>query len=113
MLRRAAPADLRKRPLEGGSIRPAALLVPIVAASGFAGLGYEIVWTRMLSFALGTEMMAVVGVVAGFFAGLALGAFSFDKAIRRTASPSVAFATLEAVIAVWAVVTVWLLPAAG
>jgi TPR repeat protein len=43
-------------------------LMPIVAASGFAGLGYEIVWTRQLSLALGSEMMAVLGAVAGFFA---------------------------------------------
>src|SRR5262245_445194 len=30
-------------------------LIPIVAASGFAGLGYEIVWTRELSLVLGSE----------------------------------------------------------
>src|SRR5262245_11711136 len=54
-------------------------LIPIVAASGFAGLGYEIVWTRVLSLALGTEMMAVLGAVTGFFAGLALGAFLLDR----------------------------------
>ena len=54
-------------------------LMPIVAASGFAGLGYEIVWTRQLSIAFGTEMMAVLGAVAGFFGGLALGAFVLDR----------------------------------
>src|SRR5690349_3256523 len=62
-------------------------LVPIVTASGFAGLGYEIVWTRQLSLALGTEMMAVLGVIAGFFGGLALGAFALDGPIRRATSP--------------------------
>ncbi|MDU6320989.1 hypothetical protein, partial [Bradyrhizobium sp.] len=41
----------------------------LIAASGLAGLGYEIVWTRQLSLALGTEMMAVLGAIAGFFAG--------------------------------------------
>src|SRR5713226_10348613 len=70
-------------------------LMPIVAASGFAGLGYEIVWTRQLSLALGTEMMAVLGAVAGFFAGLALGAFALDGAIRRTRSPRTIYAALE------------------
>ena len=54
---------------------PGWILIPIVAASGFAGLGYEMVWTRLLSAALGSEMMAVLGAVAGFFAGLSLGAF--------------------------------------
>jgi spermidine synthase len=54
---------------------PSWILIPIVAASGFAGLGYEMVWTRLLSAALGSEMMAVLGAVEGFFAGLSLGAF--------------------------------------
>ncbi|MCS3929041.1 spermidine synthase [Bradyrhizobium elkanii] len=88
-------------------------LIPIVTASGFAGLGYEIVWTRQLSLALGTEMMAVLGVIAGFFGGLALGAFALDRPIRRSQSPSRIYAILEAVIAVWGLISVWLLPAAG
>lgn len=88
-------------------------LIPIVTASGFAGLGYEIVWTRQLSLALGTEMMAVLGVIAGFFGGLALGAFALDRPIRRSTSPWRVYAMLEAVIAVWGLISVWLLPAAG
>ena len=88
-------------------------LIPIVTASGFAGLGYEIVWTRQLSLALGTEMMAVLGVIAGFFGGLALGAFALDELIRRSRSPWRVYAILEAVIAVWGLISVWLLPAAG
>ena len=88
-------------------------LVPIVAASGFAGLGYEIVWTRQLSLALGTEMMAVLGALAGFFGGLALGAFALDGPIRRAKSPRTAYAALEAVIGSWGVVNIWLLPAAS
>lgn len=85
-------------------------LVPIVAASGFAGLGYEIVWTRALSLALGTEMMAVLGVIAGFFGGLAVGAFMLDGAIRRTRSPYIFYAVLECMIGVWGLVSIWLLP---
>ena len=88
-------------------------LIPIVAASGFAGLGYEIVWTRQLSLALGTEMMAVLGAVAGFFGGLALGAFALDGPIRRARSPRTVYAALEAVIGLWSLINVWLLPIAG
>jgi spermidine synthase len=96
-----------------GSSRAAWTLVPIIAASGFAGLGYEMVWTRLLSVALGTEMMAVLGSVAGFFAGLAFGAFILDGPIRRARSPRVAYAVLEGVIGLWGLISVWLLPAAG
>jgi spermidine synthase len=104
----------RSVPLENKRARwPARALIPILAGSGFAGLGYEIVWTRMLSLALGTEMMAVLGVVAGFFGGLALGAFVLDGPIRRARSPRAAYAVLEAVIGVWGAISVVLLPAAG
>src|SRR5882724_3204746 len=89
------------------------MLIPIVAASGFAGLGYEMVWTRLLSATLGSEMMAVLGAVAGFFAGLSLGAFLLDGPIRRARSPQIAYAVLETVIGLWGLVSVWLLPAAG
>jgi spermidine synthase len=88
-------------------------LMPIVAASGFAGLGYEIVWTRQLSLALGTEMMAVLGAVAGLFAGLALGAFALDRPIRRARSPRTVYAALEVVIGLWGLINIWLLPVAG
>lgn len=96
-----------------GRIDSSWALIPIVAASGFAGLGYEIVWTRQLSLALGTEMMAVLGAVAGFFGGLAIGAFALDGPIRRARSPRAVYAALEAVIGLWGVVNVWLLPIAG
>lgn len=88
-------------------------LFPIVAASGFAGLGYEVVWTRQLALSLGSEMMAVLGAVAGFFAGLALGAFLLDRPIRRAQSPWRIYAVLEAIIGAWGIVCIWLLPAAG
>src|SRR5215470_6604641 len=76
-------------------------LIPIVAASGFAGLGYEIVWTRVLSLTLGTEMMAVLGAVTGFFAGLAFGSFLHDRLVRRAGSPRLIYAALEAAIGLW------------
>ncbi len=81
--------------------------------SGFAGLGYEIVWIRQLSLALGSDMMAVLGAVGGFFAGLALGAFALDAVIRQARSPRIVYAVLEAVIGLWGLVNIWLLPAAG
>src|SRR6202011_4438008 len=86
------------------------MLIPIVAASGFAGLGYEMVWRRPLSAALGSDMMAGLGAVAGFFAGLSVGAFFLDGPIRRTQSPQIVYAVLETVIGLWGLLSVWLLP---
>jgi spermidine synthase len=108
-----ARADMRLPPCARQWANTGWRLIPIVAASGFAGLGYEIVWTRELSLALGSEMMAVLGAVAGFFGGLALGAFLLDRPIRQAGSPRAAYAILEAVIGLWGLVSLWLLPSAG
>jgi len=67
----------------------------------------------MLAVALGTEMMAVLGVVTGFFGGLALGAFALDGMIRRARNARRVYVLLEAMIAVWAVASIWLIPLAG
>lgn len=97
----------------GASGDPLYWLIPIVTMSGFAGLGYEIVWTREISLALGSDMMAVLGAVAGFFGGLAVGAFALDGPIRRAKSSSSAYAALEIAIGLWGLVNIWLLPQAG
>jgi spermidine synthase len=82
----------------------------IVFASGFSGLGYEMVWTRMLTVSLGHEIIAVLAVLAAFFAGLALGAFTLNNSLRRTRKPHQWYALLEAIIGLWAIVLVWLIP---
>jgi hypothetical protein len=42
-----------------------------MVASGFAGLGYQIVWTQQSALWLGHEAAAVLAVVAAFFGGFA------------------------------------------
>lgn len=66
----AVATDTEAPTAPAGRTVPGWPLIAIVATSGFAGLGYEIVWTRQLSLALGTEMMAVLGSIAGFLPGL-------------------------------------------
>jgi spermidine synthase len=63
------------------------VLYGIVLLSGFAGLGYEMVWTRMLTVGLGHEVPAVLAVVAAFFSGMALGAYSLDEIVSRSGCP--------------------------
>ena len=67
----------------------------------------------MLALSLGSEMTAVLGVVTGFFAGLAGGALLLDRPIRRAANPALAFAVLEAAIGVSAVASAAVLPTVG
>jgi hypothetical protein len=56
----------------------------ILFLSGFAGLGYEMVRTRMLAVGLGHEIIAVLAVVSAFFCGMALGAWRLDGVVSRS-----------------------------
>lgn len=44
-----------------------------VAMSGFCALGYEVLWTRMLTFGVGTSVYSFAIMLAAFLAGMALG----------------------------------------
>jgi spermidine synthase len=90
-------------------------------ASGFASLGYQIVWTQQCAIWLGHETAAVLAVVAAFFGGLAIGALALGARIERSAHPARWYAACEAVIAAWSVALAilidpmggWLLDAMG
>jgi spermidine synthase len=75
----------------------------IFFASGAAGLGYEIVWTRWLSLGLGHEMPSMLAVVAGFFGGISIGSWSLDARIRQSEKPSHWYAACEACIGLWGI----------
>lgn len=70
-------------------------------ASGFAGLGYQIIWTQQGSLWLGHESAAVLAVVAAFFAGLALGGLALGPRIERSARARRWYIGSELVIALW------------
>ncbi|MEK8050024.1 fused MFS/spermidine synthase [Ideonella sp. DXS22W] len=85
----------------------------LMAASGFAGLGWQIVWTQQCALWLGHESAAVLAVVAAFFGGLALGAWGLGGRIARSARPGVWYVGCEAVIALWGLALVPLMPRAA
>jgi len=86
------------------------ILYLILFFSGFAGLGYEMVWTRMLSVVLGHEIVAVLAVVAAFFSGLALGAWSLDGVVSRSLQPGRWYAVLELGIGLWSLFVIMIMP---
>jgi spermidine synthase len=81
----------------------------VMLASGFAGLGYQIVWTQQCALWLGHEAAAVLAVVTAFFGGLALGALALAPSIARSARPERWYAACELTIALWSVVLALLL----
>lgn len=59
------------------------LLYTTAFVSGFASLGYEILWTRVLLFAFTSTLQAFAVILSTFLAGLALGSVLFAVADRR------------------------------
>ena len=77
------------------------LALGLMIASGFAALGYQIVWTQQSALWLGHETAAVLAVVAAFFGGLAFGALALGPRIDRSTNPARWYAACEAVIGSW------------
>jgi spermidine synthase len=86
---------------------PALLLM---MASGFAGLGYQIVWTQQCSSWLGHESAAVLALVSAFLGGLALGGLLLGSRIERSARPVLWYAGCELVVALWSLLLHFLSP---
>jgi spermidine synthase len=85
----------------------------LMALSGFAGLALQIAWTYQFGIWLGHEAVAVLAVIAGFFGGLALGAFALGPRILRSRRPGRWYAGLEAAIGLWALLLALAMPYAG
>jgi spermidine synthase len=84
-----------------------------MAVSGFAGLGYQIVWTQQCALWLGHESAAVLAVVTAFFGGLAVGALALGSRIASAARPVRWYAGCELVIAAWSLLLAVVMPSAS
>lgn len=82
----------------------------VMAASGFAGLGYQIVWTQQCALWLGHESASVLAVVGAFFGGLAAGALMFGSRIEASSKPLRWYVGCELVIAGWSLVLALAMP---
>lgn len=73
--------------------------------SGFAGLVYEVTWTRLLTLYLGHTTAAASVVVGAFLLGLAAGAAAVGRAARSMTRPAAAraYARLELAVAAVAI----------
>jgi spermidine synthase len=92
----------------------AVLVLPVCfALSGFAGIVYQIAWTRQFALVFGTTETAITLVLAAYMAGLGLGAWLVQRALPFIDRPVLAYATLELIIAASAVVLVPTLIAAS
>ena len=74
--------------------------------SGAAGLVYEVLWVRQLTWVFGISTYAIATVLAAFMAGLALGSFLFGRVALRVRRVLVLYGLLEIGIGIFG----WLLP---
>lgn len=86
------------------------LAVVLLFLSGVAGLGYQLVWTRMFAVGLGHELTSMLAVVAAFFGGLTAGAFLLDKRVSVSRRPALWYAGLEVIIGIWALFSAFVIP---
>ncbi|MEL6659776.1 MAG: MFS transporter [Bacteroidota bacterium] len=84
-------------------------LLLAVVLSGAAALGYEMMWTRLLSLVVGGELLGILGVLVGFFGGMAIGAFALSKRAAQTKSPLKVFFLLEGAIALYGSISPYLI----
>lgn len=82
------------------TLQSPALLYVLVAMSGAAGLGYELLWIRALGLHFGTTAPAITSVVATFMAGLGAGNWLLGAAADRSERPFALYLRLELGIAV-------------
>jgi spermidine synthase len=75
-------------------------LPPLLFASGFAGLVYQVLWQKQLGYLLGSSAHATATAVAVFFLGLTLGQLWAGRRAAGLARPLATYARLEVAIAV-------------
>lgn len=88
----------------------ATVVLVLFVVSGACGLAYQVVWVRALGLLVGNSLWAAVAVVAAYMGGMALGSWLAGRWSPRVRQHLRVYAACEAVAAVWALGTPWLLP---
>ncbi len=72
-----------------------AVLLISFSFSGFAALGYQVLWTRSLVFVFGNSVYAFSAMLTVFLLGLAIGGYIFSVFFKRRENLMTAFAFIE------------------
>ncbi len=97
------------QPANGGlQIREHQLVLWAIGVSGFCALAYEVLWTRILVFFLGSTSYAFATMLAAFLFGIALGSMILARWVDRIKQPVITFGVFQLCIGLFALI---LLPA--
>ncbi len=75
-----------------------------IGISGFCALAYEVLWTRIMVFFLGSTTYAFATMLAAFLFGIALGSMVFSRWVDRIKQPIAVFGTLQLGIGLFALI---------
>ena len=83
----AAEANEDARDCESVGMNPPAIVCLVIALSGFAALGAEVVWTRLLSQLFGSTVYTFAIILAVFLGGLGIGSTAAARLVERAVHP--------------------------
>src|SRR5437762_6802792 len=89
------------------------LLLLLLAASGCAGLIYEIVWLQLLQLVIGSSAVSLGLLLAAYMGGLCLGSAALPRFVSPNRNPLRVYAYLELGIGAFGIITFFLLPIVG
>ena len=75
-----------------------------IGISGFCALAYEVLWTRIMVFFLGSTTYAFATMLAAFLFGIALGSIVFSRWVDRIKQPIAVFGTVQLGIGLFALI---------
>ena len=81
------------------------IVLLIFLLSGFAGLVYEVVWSRQLVLVFGNTTQAISAILTGFFAGMAIGSVVGGRLADRVRRPLRMYAILEVLVVIAVLLT--------
>ncbi len=88
--------------------RVVALMFFVFFTSGMAGLIYQVAWSRLLQLVVGVSIFAITTVICTFMAGFAIGSYLIGRVGERWRDPLLAYAVIEGLIGIYAVLTPWI-----
>jgi len=80
------------------------LVLWAIGISGFCALAYEVLWTRIMVFFLGSTTYAFATMLAAFLFGIALGSIVFSRWVDRIKQPIAVFGTVQLGIGLFALI---------
>ena len=84
--RARAPRTTVSETNDAGGLSPFSLVLLGIGVSGFCAMGYEVLWTRILTLTIGTSVYGFTITLIAFLAGIALGSEAFGL-FRKWSAP--------------------------